>query len=209
MRGTGTGWPGIPQGYPWYSLHCLTVHDLRSPITLRRRLCFFRHLLIHFTYHTLLFALPNHLTFFSHHVILGRHTIFNPSVMTSLPPKQSQQLIDSQLTLFFFLASYLAIPSDSFSAIATSLTSHYTVITNPHPSRFTRFGPDNRLLSTSTTTCYSMRFSTRLRLIWHCQLLPDPSSHSSSDNDSFIPHGFPLGSPRPDERKLFSFLSSF
>ena len=20
FRGTGTGWPGIPQGYPWYSL---------------------------------------------------------------------------------------------------------------------------------------------------------------------------------------------
>ena len=28
LTGTGTGWPGIPQGYPWYSLvDTLPVHQ--------------------------------------------------------------------------------------------------------------------------------------------------------------------------------------
>ena len=30
LTGMGTGWPGIPQGYPWYSLIKVMVADLWS-----------------------------------------------------------------------------------------------------------------------------------------------------------------------------------
>ena len=48
FRGTGTGWPGIPQGYPWYSLLCalLLVNSTFFTITYSLLLVHFQWLLL-------------------------------------------------------------------------------------------------------------------------------------------------------------------